>query len=100
MRWITVLALLVVCLMCLSVAQISYDDCCLKYANTLSRRLQKQAVSFSRQETDGGCNLTAVIFTLKRGRIYCTDPNAKWVKDLIEHIKKKRAKNGRRYYRG
>ncbi|XP_020784869.2 LOW QUALITY PROTEIN: C-C motif chemokine 25-like [Boleophthalmus pectinirostris] len=95
MRWITVLSLLVVCFVCLSVAQVSFDDCCLKYAKRHSRLIQKHAVKYRRQEMDGDCNIRAVIFTLKKGRVYCTNPDEKWVVRLMETIDK-RSQNTKR----
>ncbi|KAK7945238.1 hypothetical protein WMY93_000966 [Mugilogobius chulae] len=105
MKWITVLALLVVCCVCFSVTQGSFDDCCLKYVKKPSRSIrviQKHAVAYRRQEADGSCNIQATVFILKRGRIYCTDPYDKWVQDLVSKIDKGRArsKSGRRPHKG
>ncbi|KAF0046726.1 hypothetical protein F2P81_000359 [Scophthalmus maximus] len=51
---------------CLALAQVSYDDCCLKYAKKMSGNAQKHAVKYRRQEPDGGCNIPAVV-TSDRG---------------------------------
>ncbi|XP_072296859.1 C-C motif chemokine 25 isoform X2 [Eucyclogobius newberryi] len=101
MRWFTVLSLLAVCLVCLSVAQVSFDDCCLKYMKK-SRNIQRHAVRYTRQETDGDCNIPAIIFMMKRGRVYCTNPADKWVQDLMRIIDKRRSKSkyGKRPFRG
>uniref|UniRef100_A0A3B4ANJ2 Chemokine interleukin-8-like domain-containing protein n=1 Tax=Periophthalmus magnuspinnatus TaxID=409849 RepID=A0A3B4ANJ2_9GOBI len=92
MKWLTVLCLLVVCFVCLSVAQVSYDDCCLKYSKKHSRTIQKHAVRYRMQEVDGGCNLPAVIFTLKRGKVYCVDPAERWVPKLIRSLESRAKK--------
>merc|ERR1711915_407833 len=39
---------------------------------------------------DGGCNIPAVIFPMRKGRVLCTDPREKWVKDLMSRIDKSR----------
>ncbi|XP_067331620.1 C-C motif chemokine 4 isoform X1 [Channa argus] len=86
MRFNTLFFLL--CLSCLSLvlAQVSYDDCCLKYVRKMSHGARKHAVSYKHQETDGGCNIPAVIFTMRKGRKYCTDPKDTWVIELMMKI--------------
>ncbi|XP_071347132.1 C-C motif chemokine 20 [Trachinotus anak] len=79
--------------LCLALAQVSYDDCCLKYIKKMGHNIQRHAVEYRRQETDGGCNIPAIIFTMKRGRVFCTDPREKWVKDLMRKIDRKASKN-------
>nr|XP_057917957.1 C-C motif chemokine 20 [Doryrhamphus excisus] len=82
----TCVFLLVLCCLCLAMAQVSYDDCCLSYVKKLDRKSQQRAVKYRIQETDGGCNIRAVIFTMRKGRVYCTDPRQTWVKELMDTI--------------
>ncbi|KAK2822653.1 hypothetical protein Q5P01_022718 [Channa striata] len=82
----TLFVLLSLSCLCLVLAQISYDDCCLKYVRKMTPHTQKHAVSYKYQETDGGCNIPAVIFTMRRGRRFCTDPKDGWVVDLMAKI--------------
>ncbi|CAG07167.1 unnamed protein product [Tetraodon nigroviridis] len=71
---------------CLALAQITYEDCCLKYIKKVKPRIQKYAVSYRLQVLDGGCNLPAVIFVMKKGRVVCTDPKEQWVTELMRQI--------------
>lgn len=91
MRSATLLSLLVVSFVCLTVAQVSYDDCCLSYKKQ-SRFVQKHAVSYRVQKVDGGCNIPAIIFVRKRGKVSCADPKDKWVSDLMNVIDIRRSK--------
>ncbi|KAK9538738.1 hypothetical protein VZT92_003890 [Zoarces viviparus] len=59
----------------------------------MSPRTRRHAVEYRKQVVDGGCNIPAVIFTMKRGRELCTDPKATWVRDLMKNIDDKGAKN-------
>uniref|UniRef100_A0A8P4KBD5 Chemokine (C-C motif) ligand 25a n=1 Tax=Dicentrarchus labrax TaxID=13489 RepID=A0A8P4KBD5_DICLA len=68
---------------------VTYDDCCLKYVKRMSRGTQKHAVDYRLQVTDGGCNIPAVIFVMRKGRVFCTDPREKWVEELRERIDKR-----------
>uniref|UniRef100_A0A673BAN9 C-C motif chemokine 20-like n=1 Tax=Sphaeramia orbicularis TaxID=375764 RepID=A0A673BAN9_9TELE len=86
MRFNTLFFLLVLAYMCLTTAQVSYDDCCLKYVKKMSHATQRHAVKYRWQVPDGGCNIPAVIFTMRRGRVFCTDPREKWVNDLMRKI--------------
>ncbi|XP_054620638.1 C-C motif chemokine 20 [Dunckerocampus dactyliophorus] len=89
MRSNTPFILLVLSCLCLAMAQVSYDDCCLSYVKKLDKKTQQRAVKYRIQETDGGCNIRAVIFTMRKGRVYCTDPRQTWVKELMDAIDKK-----------
>ncbi|XP_046713789.1 C-C motif chemokine 25b [Silurus meridionalis] len=83
-----VLALLLLLLcMCPVLAQGSYENCCLKYGSEPKARFKKKVVSYRIQESDGGCNIPAVIFTLelKKSRILCADPKQPWVKILTRY---------------
>ncbi|XP_005936746.1 C-C motif chemokine 5 [Haplochromis burtoni] len=86
MRFNTLFFLLILSCVCLALAQVPYDNCCLKYVRSMKPAAQKHAVKYRHQMTDGGCNIPAVIFTMRKGRIICTDPNETWVKDLMKKI--------------
>ncbi|XP_059393210.1 C-C motif chemokine 25b [Carassius carassius] len=66
-----------------SVAQGSYENCCLQYAH-VRRNLNKYILSFRVQKTDGGCNIPAVVLKLKNFREICVDPRIKWVNQMIQ----------------
>ncbi|KAK5860243.1 hypothetical protein PBY51_021734 [Eleginops maclovinus] len=89
MRFNTLILLSLTCV-CLALAQTTYDDCCLKYVKELGKSTQRHAVDYRDQIPDGGCNIPAVIFTMKRGRKFCADPKQTWVKDLKKRIDKRR----------
>ncbi|XP_077377454.1 monocyte chemotactic protein 1B [Festucalex cinctus] len=93
MRFDTPLILLALSCLSLAMAQVSYDDCCLTYVKELNKRTQERAVKYRIQETDGGCNIRAVIFTMRKGRVYCCDPQDAWVQELMTSIDKKAVKH-------
>ncbi|XP_077415222.1 C-C motif chemokine 20 [Vanacampus margaritifer] len=93
MRFDTPLILLVLSCLSLAMAQVSYDDCCLTYVKELNKRTRERAVKYRIQETDGGCNIRAVIFTMRKGRAYCCDPQEAWVQGLMSSIDKKAVKH-------
>ncbi|XP_069014159.1 C-C motif chemokine 20 [Embiotoca jacksoni] len=92
MRFNTLFFLLTLSCLCLALAQVSYDDCCLKYVRELNHKTQRHAVKYRLQKADGGCNIPAVIFTMKRGRRFCTDPREQWVEELMMKIDRKAPK--------
>ncbi|XP_059384728.1 C-C motif chemokine 21-like [Carassius carassius] len=69
----------------------NYENCCLKYAK-IKKDIWKNVVSYRKQEADGGCNIPAVVFIMKRmKRIICVDPYLPWVEQMIQKIDKKKA---------
>ncbi|XP_051967640.1 C-C motif chemokine 21-like [Xyrauchen texanus] len=73
-----------------SVAQGSYENCCLKYVTGVKKSVRKHIVSYRVQETDGGCNIPAIVFKLKRSKTLCADPRQPWVKQLAKKIDDKK----------
>ncbi|XP_044076621.1 C-C motif chemokine 25 [Siniperca chuatsi] len=92
----TLFFLLITSCLCLALAQVTYDDCCLKYVKKMSHSTQRYAMSYRRQVTDGGCNIPAIIFTMRKGRVFCTDPEQKWVIELMTKIDNRKAKKDRK----
>ncbi|KAM8849464.1 C-C motif chemokine 3 [Spinachia spinachia] len=96
MRSNTMIFLLVLSCFCLSLAQTTFEDCCYKYVARSIRRTQRLAVDYREQVVDGGCNIPATIFTLRGGRLVCTNPQEKWVIALKKIIHKKKFRDDRR----
>lgn len=84
--------LLILSCLCLALTQVSYDDCCLKYVKAMSASTQKHVMNYREQKLDGGCNIPATILIMRKGRMYCTDPSEKWVKQLKKRIDVRRAR--------
>ncbi|XP_060762162.1 C-C motif chemokine 25 [Neoarius graeffei] len=89
MRFSLLFFLVFLSVLYLSLAQGLYEDCCLSYVKEVKVATKRRVVSYRRQEQDGGCNLSAVVFKLKRGQLFCARPGDKWVQDLVKHIDKK-----------
>uniref|UniRef100_A0A671MLL8 Chemokine (C-C motif) ligand 25b n=1 Tax=Sinocyclocheilus anshuiensis TaxID=1608454 RepID=A0A671MLL8_9TELE len=82
---ILVFLLLLTC-MYPSVAQGSYENCCLNYAK-VKKSIRRHVVSYRMQETDGGCNIPAVVFKLKKSKTICVDPRLPWVQQVVQKMK-------------
>ncbi|XP_041646601.1 C-C motif chemokine 25-like [Cheilinus undulatus] len=95
MKFQALFFLLLLTCMYLSVAQGSYGNCCLGYVTRLQSRAKRNIESYRMQETDGDCNLRAVVFMLKkrarqtRQTTVCANPNKKWVRDLVKFVDQK-----------
>uniref|UniRef100_A0A8C0GCZ4 C-C motif chemokine n=1 Tax=Chelonoidis abingdonii TaxID=106734 RepID=A0A8C0GCZ4_CHEAB len=57
-------------------------SCCFSY---VSKPIPRSHVVKYRH-TSSKCSLPAVIFTTKKGREVCSDPNARWVQEYIKHV--------------
>ncbi|KAJ8357690.1 hypothetical protein SKAU_G00204840 [Synaphobranchus kaupii] len=86
MRYSSLAFLLLLTCVCLTLAQGSYEDCCLKYVKSVPKKIKHGVASYRRQEADGGCNIPAIVFTLRRGRVFCADPSQSWAQHLVNRI--------------
>uniref|UniRef100_A0A1A7Z7H3 Chemokine (C-C motif) ligand 25b n=1 Tax=Iconisemion striatum TaxID=60296 RepID=A0A1A7Z7H3_9TELE len=88
-----ILLLLFTC-MYLSLAQGSYDNCCLGYIKKMGKFGRKNTLNYRLQETDGDCNIRAVVFYVKHRsgaqRIICSNPMDAWVQDLMQAVDARR----------
>ncbi|XP_048108796.1 C-C motif chemokine 25b [Alosa alosa] len=83
---------LILACMCPSLAQGSYENCCLKYVTGVKKSTKRRVEKYRVQETDGGCNIPAVVFTLKNKKSFCANPEQTWVKQLITEVKDRKNK--------
>ncbi|XP_022534706.1 C-C motif chemokine 25 [Astyanax mexicanus] len=72
----------------ITLAQGSYEDCCLRYVSSISSHRMKNVVSYRHQVLDGSCNIRAVVFKMRKGRVFCANPKVKWVKKLMDRVDK------------
>ncbi|XP_051957371.1 C-C motif chemokine 21-like [Xyrauchen texanus] len=70
-----------------SLAQGSYENCCLKYGR-IRKSYKNHIERYRLQETDGGCNIRAIVFKMKQ-KTFCADPKEHWVQQLIKQINEK-----------
>jgi len=86
--------LIILACMYLSLAQGSYNNCCLGHVKALKKNVRKNVVSFRMQETDGACNIRAVVFEMKRKdewgnpRTICANPDIQWVQTVMASVQR------------
>nr|7JH1_A Chain A, XCL1 ancestor [unidentified] len=61
-------------------------SCCLKYTK---RPLPLKRIKSYTIQSNEACNIKAIIFTTKKGRKICANPNEKWVQKAMKHLDKK-----------
>ncbi|KAL6469289.1 hypothetical protein MHYP_G00228130 [Metynnis hypsauchen] len=79
--------LLLLACMCPSLAQGTYENCCLRYGSGIRPSIKKKIVSYRVQQTDGGCNIPAIVFKTKKSKTFCADPSQQWVQELKMNLK-------------
>ncbi|XP_014863103.1 PREDICTED: C-C motif chemokine 21-like [Poecilia mexicana] len=83
--------------MYLSVAQGSYDNCCLGYIKENEKVPKRNIESYRIQETDGDCNIRAIVFIMKKRRngvrrTLCANPAETWVQQQMSIVDRKTLK--------
>ncbi|KAJ0065107.1 hypothetical protein NL108_005585 [Boleophthalmus pectinirostris] len=90
---VVILLLLLTCLS-LSLAQGSYGNCCLRYVRKLKSKVQRNIQDYRMQETDGDCNIRAVLFLMKKrggqSKPICANPEDKWVQNVMKVVDRAR----------
>ncbi|XP_057696395.1 C-C motif chemokine 25b [Corythoichthys intestinalis] len=73
----------------------TYGNCCLGHVRRVRPQVKQNIESFRMQETDGDCNIRAVVFTVKKRpehktqRTICANPDHPWVQDLKEAVRQR-----------
>ncbi|XP_076009608.1 C-C motif chemokine 25b [Genypterus blacodes] len=100
MKFQVVFFLLLFTCMYLSLAQGSYGNCCIGHVRTKNPNMQKKNVeSYRMQETDGDCNIRAVVFQMKKrpgkpkARTVCANPYHEWVLELMQVVDQRNGQN-------
>ncbi|KAM9504279.1 C-C motif chemokine 25-like [Oncorhynchus nerka] len=91
MKFQALFFLLLLACMYLSMAQGSYGNCCLKHVAGLKKNTKRNVMSYRIQETDGDCNIKAVVFMLKKRKTVCANPSQKWVQNLMTVVDKQQS---------
>ncbi|KAL2089804.1 hypothetical protein ACEWY4_014492 [Coilia grayii] len=86
MKFSILFFILLLACMCPVLAQGSYENCCLKYVVGIKKSTKRKVEKYRLQETDGGCNIPAVIFTLRSSRSFCANPQLSWVQRLMGEV--------------
>ncbi|XP_018586610.1 C-C motif chemokine 20-like [Scleropages formosus] len=89
MRFCALIFLLLLAFLCLALAQGSYEDCCLKYVKRMKKLNGRMVLSYKRQLVDGGCNIPAIVFVLKKQKQLCADPKQPWVQNIVATVDKR-----------
>ncbi|KAL3977472.1 EH domain-containing protein 2 [Sarotherodon galilaeus] len=69
----------------LSLAQGPYGKCCISYVNDIKKK--RNIVSYTMQEPDGDCDITAVLFKMKKkSKPVCANPDDDWVQREMKRL--------------